>query len=111
MNFLWKHRDVAYGCAGGFKLWTGQTQGIPTSVDKYFPLTGQYGSRHSNGILYLSGIRGRLKVSAGWDSEKVRDFIQNNYHRLRGIGIIAPLDDRESRFYLQLSLNAFSTLY
>ncbi|MFC1584684.1 polymorphic toxin type 23 domain-containing protein [Fibrobacterota bacterium] len=109
ITFL-RNASYIYGGSAGFKLWTGQTRGIPTHFDKHFPITGQHGSEFSHGIIYISCILMNMKLSLGYDSETIRDFIQNNYHRLRNIGEIHPLD-REDRFYLQFSINEFGTLY
>ena len=110
ITYLRKGTSRIYGGAIGFKLWTGETSGLPTYTDKQFPMAGQYGSQYSHGIFYLSAVWEYLKISLGYDSEKIRDAIQNSYHKMIKKGQILQLD-RDDKIYFQLSVNNFGTLY
>jgi hypothetical protein len=98
------------GLYGGFKLWTGQTQNLPGHLDKVFPVDSAFGSAWSHGIVYTACRFGLVRLALGWDSEKVRDILQNTYHRVRGIGKILPLV-REDKMYVQVSVGGGSFLF
>jgi hypothetical protein len=51
-----------------------------------------------------------MTISAGVDSEKARDFIQNGFHNLRGIKNV-PLLERPERFYLHVCLFDWGMCY
>ncbi|MBF0433253.1 MAG: hypothetical protein HQK83_18375 [Fibrobacteria bacterium] len=109
--YMRKLKKHICGTSFGFKLWTGETEGFPTSEDKQFPDPDQHGSDFSHGILYGSFIWDNMRVEMGWDSEKIRDVIQNRYLRFRNMGEILPLKYKADRIYIQCRMNAFGSLY
>ena len=71
VTYLRKRKDRNYGASAGFKLWTGETEGLPTSIDKQFPINGQYGSEYSHGILYIAFILETAQCTVGYDAEGI----------------------------------------
>lgn len=100
----------AGGLYGGFKLWTGETQNISNHLDKAFPVDSAFGSAWSHGIVYTAFRFGLVRLALGWDSEKVRDIVQNTYHHVRGIGKILPLK-RENKMYVQVTVGGGGFLF
>lgn len=95
----------------GLTLWTG-TRGLTENLERgeTYDLTGRHGAEFSHGILYAAVILDGLKLSAGWDSEGIRDFFQNGVHRLINEGSM-PLLDRPPRFYFQVNLGGIGLRY
>jgi len=99
------------GAGIGFIAWTGETP-RPNDLtrDDVYDLSGRHGGAYSHGILYGALFYRRFKLAVGWDSEKIRDKIQNSLHYLIDDGRIPPLD-RRSRFFVTLSVTAPLSLY
>lgn len=97
----------AYGMNVGFHLWTGVLDSVvrtdaPRNRNNSYKLTG-YGTDYSHGILSLTIIYNFLRVSIGYDSEEIRNKIQNGWHHFYNRPQV-PLLDRNHRFYFQVSL-------
>lgn len=96
------------GVGLGFYLWTGNLDGTLVNNDakekrdKTYTLDG-YGGDYSHGILNLLLIYNFLELSIGYDSEKIRDNIQNRWHYLYNRPKV-PLVDRKDRFFFQVTI-------
>jgi hypothetical protein len=99
------------GVAAGYMLWTGATHGLrPAEGTDSFDLTGQLGDRYSHGIVFVSLIWGIARLSVGYDSEAIRDALQNTAHRLTDYYTIPKLE-RKDRWFFQVSLFSLDSLY
>lgn len=99
---------VGYGL--GYRLWTGTTGLDPMTRYDTYNMTGAYGAEYSHGILYAAAAFDGLRLEAGYDSEQIRDAIQNNLHWIINNARV-PLLDRPSRFFMRFSLNWVCALY
>lgn len=91
------HTDTElYGASISCLLWTGDTSPI---VDN----TTDYGADYSHGIIGFSYIYNAFKLTIGYDSEAIREFVQNGWHSLKGLGSV-PLVDRADRLFLQIQI-------
>lgn len=100
--------SYSYGAAIGFLLWTGNLDGTATESDgdmrdSTYELTG-YGGDYSHGVAELTLFYNNIHISIGYDSETIRDVIQNGWHNFYNRPEV-PLVERDSRFYFQVSLN------
>jgi hypothetical protein len=107
IEFLRYNLENAYGMNVGFHLWTGNLDGTathnaPDLRDNTYALTG-YGGDYSHGILSLTLIYNFLRLSVGYDSEEIRNTIQNGWHHFYNRPRV-PLVNRSDRFYFQISL-------
>lgn len=99
------------GAGTSLVLWTGTTEGLGLlHRGERYDLSGQYGGAYSHGILALDLYHGPLRLSLGYDAERIRTVVQNSFHYLIDDGYIPALD-RSGRLYLQLSLNDLGPLY
>jgi hypothetical protein len=95
----------------GFKLWTGTRNGLKKLIrNQDYDLSNQYGGNYSHGILYLSFFINGINISLGYDSEKIRNLIQNSFHNLINTGNIPELK-KDDRIYFEISFNKFAGLY
>ncbi|HET7839726.1 MAG TPA: polymorphic toxin type 23 domain-containing protein, partial [Rectinemataceae bacterium] len=96
----------------GMRLWTGSTwgQGRLHWGQSYAMTLHPPGAGYSAGILYAGFRWGMVRLELGWDSEGIRDFIQNGTHRIIDDGKV-PLVDRAARPYIALSLFPDGGLY
>jgi hypothetical protein len=102
---------IVVGAGASLVLWTGTTEGLGVlDRGERYDLRGQYGGEYSHGILVLDIYRGPLRLSLGYDAERIRTAVQNSFHYLIDDGYIPALN-RNSRVYLQLSLNDLGPLY
>jgi len=100
-----------YGIGIYNALWTGTTKGLGLlNRQQTYDMSKQYGGKYSNGILALKFYFDNFSVGIGYDSEKIRTVIQNNFHYIINDGKIPPLN-RGDRAFLQLSILDFSSLY
>jgi hypothetical protein len=103
--------DKSNGLGAGVILWTGTTKGLGfLHKGENYDLTGQYGAGYAHGIAYIKFYYNNLGLSLGYDSEKIRTFVQGNFHDLIDDGRIPPLDRRD-RIFIQLSVFNPVTLY
>lgn len=96
-----------YGINTSFYIWTGNLDGTastnsPNARDNTYALTG-YGGDYSHGIFSLGIVYNFLRVSIGYDSEEIRNKIQNGWHHFFNRPRV-PLLNRSNRFYFQVSL-------
>jgi hypothetical protein len=107
------------GCDFGFKLWAGERKFDcwengrpvwPEEVHRGRNATLYYGREYSHGIAYVSFILNEFSLSFGYDSEKIRDFIQNTTHYIINDAKV-PLVDREDRIYVELKMFGYGSLY
>lgn len=108
IKFLRKTYKYLFGFSIGFLLWTGNLDGTEIDFggerrDNSYELTG-YGGDYSHGIAELSFLFDGITLSIGYDSETVREYIQNGWHNLYNRPIV-PLVDRDDKIYFQLSYN------
>lgn len=94
LEYLYFTHKSLYGISLSFNIWTGNTSPLVKPDG--------FGGEYSHGILALSLIYNSMKVSIGYDSEGIRDTIQNEWHKLRNLQTV-PLVDRRELFYIQLS--------
>ena len=109
MHFVTRGRP--WGVGVGFIAWTGETP-RPNDLtrDDVYDLSTRHGGEYSHGIVYGALFYRRFRLLVGWDSERIRDVIQNNLHYLIDNGSIPPLA-RKSRFFLLLGVNTPFSLY
>jgi hypothetical protein len=111
IEFLHALRSSVAGVSLGFMLWTGTTEGLlPVPGTNSLDLSGQHGGQYSNGIAFVSLIWGIARLSIGYDSEAIRDVLQNTAHRIGGWYEIPRLD-RPDKWYIQVSLGSMDSLY
>jgi hypothetical protein len=104
-------RNNIIGGGIGIKLWTGTRNGLKRlSRNQNYELSKQFGGNYSHGIFYLSFFINGVNISLGYDSEKIRDLLQNSFHYLINAGNIPPLQ-KEDSFYFEISFNKFAGLY
>lgn len=112
VELLFTAGEDVWGGAFGFKLWTGTLDGLPRAYGgESYDMSGQFGGNYSSGILYVSIIRNEWKLSLGWDSENIRDLLQNKAHEYWWDCGTIPLVDRPDRFYIQFSYMDNTSLY
>lgn len=98
-------QENLYGISLNFFLWTGDLDGkvlgdeSAEARDRYYSMDG-YGGDISHGILALALRINDFELSIGWDSEIIRDSIQNRWHYFYNRPEV-PMVDRENRFYIQ----------
>jgi hypothetical protein len=68
------------------------------------------GAGYSAGIIYVGFRLGYLRLELGWDSEQIRDLLQNGTHYLIDDGIV-PLVDRPDRPYVLFTIYPDGDLY
>lgn len=109
-GFDWGGVDSALGI--GAKLWTGSTygHGYFTRGQTIIMNSSLPGVNDSAGVLYLALRRAAIRLELGWDSEAIRNFLQNGLHWLINDGNV-PLVDRPDRPYFLLSLYPDGDLY
>lgn len=111
IEFLHALRSSVAGVSLGFMLWTGTTEGLqPVPGTNSLDLSGQYGGQYSNGIAFVSLIWGIARLSIGYDSEAIRDALQNTAHRI-GNWYEIPRLDRPDRWYVEVSLGSMDSLF
>ncbi|MBU1220252.1 hypothetical protein KKF34_00050 [Myxococcota bacterium] len=100
-----------WGVGAGFLAWTGETP-RPNNLtkDDVYDLSNRHGGNYSHGMLYGILIYRMLKLSIGWDSEAIRDKVQNTIHHAIDDGKVPPID-RKSRFVFMISINPTFSLY
>lgn len=102
-----------WGVGVGWAAWTGKTP-VPrpsgTNRDSVFDLSTLFAGEFSHGILEISFYYRYFGISVGWDSEAIRDRVQNSFHYMINDGKI-PRVDRDDRFYFQVSFNPMHMLY
>jgi hypothetical protein len=96
----------------GTKMWTGSTDGNGRLYwGETYDMSHHVGANRSAGILYLgAGIR-IFRVSAGWDSERIRDVFQNGFHRIIDDGRVPLIPGRRDRPYFEFAVNSNDNLY
>lgn len=107
MEFLHYNQVNVYGINLSFYIWTGKLDGTESTNahdarDNSYALTG-YGGNYSHGILSLGIVYNFLRFSIGYDSEKIRNKIQNGWHHLYNRPRV-PLLNRSDRLYVQITL-------
>ena len=109
-GFDWKGVDSALGL--GTKIWTGSTFGHgPFYRGEVIDMnTSLPGVNDSAGVLYVACRWGAIRLELGWDSEAIRNALQNGLHWLIDDGIV-PLVDRPDRPYILFTLYPDGDLY
>ena len=99
------------GAALRLLLWTGSTFGLP-SLDRgeVYDLTGQLGADASHGILAVELSWELVRVSVGYDSDRLRRAVQDFLHDIIDDGRI-PAVPRDERIYLSVSISPFASMY
>jgi hypothetical protein len=87
----------------GIKLWTGGARGSAAA-----PVPGV---QPSAGIAYGGIGWGPVMVRLGWDSDEIRNFFQNNTHRLLGNKLTSYQRGDKGRFYFSLDFLGGESLY
>lgn len=108
ITFLNYSQENKYGLKLGFLLWTGNLDGTLIENagdmrDNSYELSG-YGGEYSHGIVEMSFIFNEIELSIGYDSETVRDVIQNGWHNFYNRPRV-PLVERDNRFYFQIQFS------
>lgn len=109
-EFLWQKDKNVFGAGVDIIFWTGTTVNTKI-INGYFMMDGQYGSAYANGIIALTFMINGIKIKAGWDSDKIRDLIQGNIHRMINDGLIKTTKPNPPRVFLQVSVFETGTLY
>lgn len=91
----------------GFYLWTGKLdKNLIENRDmerrEQIYSLDVYGGEYSHGIAELSYTYNNFKFSLGWDSETIRDGIQNRWHYFYNRPRV-PLVDRSDRLFIQIT--------
>jgi len=109
-GFEWGGVDSALGI--GTKIWTGSTfgNGVSHRGQVIVMNSSLPGVNDSAGVLYLACRRGAISLELGWDSEFIRNVLQNGVHWLIDDGIV-PLVDRPDRPYVLFTLYPDGDLY
>ena len=76
-----------------------------------FAISNQNGNSYAHGILHLTGYYDSFKLSIGWESEEIRDILQNGFHFFVNQAFIEPIPNISPRFYIQLEINPRFSLY
>lgn len=103
--YRYNYLEDLYGISLDFYLWTGDLDGkvlgdeSAQRRDRYYSMNG-YGGDISHGILALTFSINHVDISVGWDSEVIRDNIQNRWHYFYNRPEV-PLLDRKDRIYVQ----------
>jgi hypothetical protein len=100
----------SFSIFGGTKIWTGPAIGNKSATEVYDLSSSRYGD-YSAGILYAGAGVNTVRLSIGWDSEKIRNAIQNSFHRIIDDGAIPVLPGREDRFFFNITIGAKGSLY
>lgn len=100
----------SFSLFSGIKIWTGPAIGSKSAGESYDMSTTRYGN-YSAGILYAGVGINTVKLSIGWDSEKIRNAIQNSFHHAIGDGVIPVLRDRVERLFFNITIGARAGLY
>jgi hypothetical protein len=93
----------SFSLFGGTKIWTGPAIGNKSAREVYDLSSSRYGN-YSAGILYAGVGVNTVRLSIGWDSEKIRNVIQNSFHRAIDDGAIPMLPHREERLFFNISI-------
>lgn len=112
IEFLYLFNNLIVGIASGFKIWTTTRTGLK-QLDRgeVYDFRGQLGYGKACGILYISFIINKYKFSIGYDSEYIRNAIQNTTHYIIDAGVFPVIEDKKDSIYLQLSINNMGNLY
>jgi hypothetical protein len=86
----------------GIKLWTGGAQGNAAIAP---------GVQPSAGIAYGGVGWGPVTVRLGWDSDEIRNFFQNNAHRLLGNKVTPYQRGDKGRLYFSVDFFGGESLY
>jgi Bacterial toxin 23 len=100
----------SFSLFGGTKIWTGPAIGNKSAEEVYDLSSSRYGN-YSAGILYIGAGVNTVRLSIGWDSEKIRNAIQNSFHRAIDDGAIPILPNREERFFFNITIGVMGSLY
>ncbi len=93
----------SFSLFGGTIIWTGPAVGNKSAGEAYDLSSSRYGN-YSSGILYAGVGVNTIRLSIGWDSENIRNAIQNSFHRAIDDGSIPMIPDREDRFFFNISI-------
>lgn len=106
-----EHDDLRWGVGVETKVWTATTHGLASlSTGEAYDLSGQHGEGWSHGIACLAVTIESTRLCVGWDSEGIRDSIQNRFHELIDDGALPRLD-RSGQPYVRLSFNPSRASY
>jgi hypothetical protein len=100
----------SFSLFGGTKIWTGAATGSKSAGEVYDLSSSRYG-HYSTGILYIGAGVNTVRLSIGWDSEKIRNAIQNSFHRAINDGAIPVLPEREERLFFNITIGDAGSLY
>ena len=111
VNYKRNYHNNILGLGLSFFLWTGTTKGLGfLHKNEQYNLTTQYGGKYANGVFALKIYYNNFDFGIGYDSEKIRTVIQNNFHKIIDDGML-PAINKKNRIYLQLNLYDFGSLY
>ncbi len=103
--------DRLLGFSLGYKLWHGDyTEQCLGNPGPTYDFTHIVGGDYTLGLIFASFSYNRLGISFGYDSDKVRVFLQNAVHRAMNISLV-PSVDRKDKIFIEFSLFGNSGLY
>lgn len=110
-HLLIQGERLRWGVGLETKIWTASTTGLASlDAGQSYDLSGQHGEGWSHGIACVAVTVQSVRVCAGWDSEGIRDVIQNRFHDLIDDGRLPRLQ-RAGQPYLRISHGALRTSY
>jgi hypothetical protein len=101
--------DFPLRISAGVKVWTGDgsTSKSSPNVPVLFRSPGPY----PTGIVYGGFAFGPAGIEIGWDSDHIRDFFQNNLHRLLKNQTFSIRNEDKGRLYFRFTLFSNGDLY
>lgn len=103
------YSDIPLRISAGVKIWTGF--GPTVKLSRNVPVFIRAPGPNPTGIVYGGVAFGPVGIEIGWDSEHIRDFFQNNLHRLLKNQTFSILSKNKGRLYLGISFFSNGDLY
>jgi hypothetical protein len=122
LSALFQKGNDLYGLSLGFNLWAGQriidlvqiwnggNIQLPEEKRRGNTVALYNGKDYSTDVIYLSLIYNNMSFSVGYDSERIKQLIQNNVHFILDDGNL-PLLDRPDRLFLEFKIGLLDELY
>ena len=111
-----------FGFSIGFNLWAGERDinlleiwnggdfRIPDEIHRGHTVTLYNGKQYSADVVYVSLLCNNLSLSIGYDSEYIKQLIQNNVHFVLNDGNL-PILNRPDRLFIELRIGMPDDLY
>ena len=103
------YSDIPLRISAGVKVWTGP--GPTVRLNQNTPVLVRLPGPHPAGIVYGGVAFGPAGIEVGWDSDRIRDFFQNNLHNLLKNQTFSIRSEDKGRLYLRITLFSNGDLY